>query len=406
MTAQTKILIIGGGFGGINCALQLEAKKLKNTQITLVSQTPHFDYHAALYKLVSGTDPLEVCIPLKEIFKNKNVNLIKDKIIKIDLLNKSCLGGTNSTYDYDYLVIALGSDSIYYGIPGLEENSFKLKSITDAIRLKKQVQEVFHIAHTDENIDKVAAAHFVVVGAGASGVELAGELISYGKKLAKMHEIDESLVTVDLIERANRLLPSFPEKVSELAEKRLRELGVNIYLNREIVRSELEDVYFKDMEIKAKTLVWTAGIQANKLLAQTDGIELNKRRKLNVDKNLKLVGYRDVFVLGDCAETKYSGTAQTALHDGKYIANVIYSEQKGKFIKPYEPKPSKYVIPIGHDYAIASIGNTILQGSPAWILRQIVDLKALATFLPIDKALKAFKHGSMISTNCQICNPT
>jgi NADH:ubiquinone reductase (H+-translocating) len=260
-----KILIIGGGFAGIRVALDLSKKHLKNVKITLVSDRPHFEYYSALYRVVAGKSPLEVCIPLREVFEGTKVEVVKDKIISVSLEEKKVEGESGSHYTYDYLVLALGSETAYYNIPGLKEHSYNLKSISSALRLKNHLHQVFATYTRAPQDDKAPIAHIVIVGAGASGTELAAELATYSKEMALMHEVDPRLVTIDLIEAAPRILPQLPERVSDTVQKRLRMLGVNIFLSRIVLKEEVEMVYMKDMQMRTKTVVWTAGIAPHRL---------------------------------------------------------------------------------------------------------------------------------------------
>ncbi|HSX39406.1 MAG TPA: FAD-dependent oxidoreductase, partial [Candidatus Saccharimonadales bacterium] len=130
-----KILIIGGGFAGIKCALDLEKAGLKDSKITLVSNMSHFEYHALLYRVVTGVSPLEVCISLNQIFKNKHVEVVKDEIVEVDIYNKQALARSQSRYTFDYLVLALGSETDYFNVQGLQKNAFTLKTTDDALKL-------------------------------------------------------------------------------------------------------------------------------------------------------------------------------------------------------------------------------------------------------------------------------
>src|SRR3989344_5938636 len=168
-----KILIIGGGFGGVRTALDLDKRKIPNASIALVSDRPHFEYHPALYRVVTGRSPLEVCIPLRDVFEGKEVAVAQDRIVGIDLAGKTVEGFSGTYYKYDFLVLALGSETEYFDIPGLPELSFGFKSINEALRLKRHLQELFEGMAKEDHGDKVKSASFIVIGGGASGVELA-----------------------------------------------------------------------------------------------------------------------------------------------------------------------------------------------------------------------------------------
>ncbi|MEK7498564.1 MAG: FAD-dependent oxidoreductase, partial [Patescibacteria group bacterium] len=176
---QKKIVIVGGGFGGVETALSLLRKNLVNVKITLISSNPHFEYTPALYRVVAGVSPLEVCIPLKDIFEGKNIEVVRDTIVNVDTQGKAIKGVSGSVYTFDYCVLALGGEIAYFDIPGLKEFSFGFKSIHQALRLKRHLHEIFDSCKEGTSEEKVCACHVLVVGAGATGVELAGELAEF-----------------------------------------------------------------------------------------------------------------------------------------------------------------------------------------------------------------------------------
>ena len=377
-----KAVIIGGGFAGVKTALELVKHTNDNKdklEITLISDRDHFEYYPALYRVVTGNSPLEVLIPLSKIFKETNLALVKDKITGIDVQGRLVCG--TDSYEYDYLVVALGSEINYFNIEGLEKYSFGFKSVHQALQLRQHIHDVVDACLNSEDMSNIPKLHFVLVGGGTSGVELAGELIDYVKKLAKAHNVDPSLVAVDLIERADRILPYFPEEISEIATKKLRSLGVNIYLNRALQKAHLEDIYLQDIKIKAKTLIWTAGVTTNHLIKNTKGLKLNQRGKVQVNEYLQAEGLKHVYIAGDCAATKYSGMGQTALDNGAIIAENIANDLKHAPLRPYSDVKPKYAIPVGPYWAIAVIGKLKLAGKLGWFIRRAADYRFLLSIL-------------------------
>lgn len=403
--SENKVVIVGGGFGGVRTALDLSKKSLVNSKIVLISDKPHFEYHAALYRVVTGRSPLEVCIPLTEIFENKDVEGIEDKIINIDLSNKILTGESGSNYTYDFLVLALGSESAYFDIPGLKEHSFGFKSITEALGLKNHLHAVFASCQTAPKEERVCLVHIVIIGAGASGAELAGELALYAKTLAKNHDIDPLLVTIDLIEMAPRILPQLSEDFSKKVEERLRFLGVNIFVNRIVEKEKVEKVYLHDMEMKTKTVIWTAGVKPNSLYKAIEGLEFDSKSRVSVDEYLQVKGQKGIFVIGDAASTPYSGMAQTAISDGRLVAENIYRLVKGEHLAKNIPKKPVTAIPIGEGWAAVIIGKIKIYGSLGWLLRRLADFRFFLTILPFKKALLAFRSGKTLCETCSICLP-
>lgn len=398
-----KIVIVGGGFGGIRCALDLAKKAPKDTKIVLLSDKHHFEYSPSLYRVVSGNSPLEVCIPLDEIFKNTNVEVVRDKIIAADLVKKTLKGESGSNYTFDTLILALGSETAYFNVEGLKELAFSFKSINEALKLKRHLHELFESHLMDTKEEAVSNLHILIVGGGATGVELAGELIYYMQKIARIHKIDPSLITIDLIEAAPRLVPALPEQTSNKVFKRLHSCGVNIFLNRTVMKEDIEQVFLKDMTLKSKTVIWTAGVKVNHLYSEILGLEFDKKGRVIVGEFLEPKGMQNIFVLGDAASTPYAGLAQTAIFDGSFLATNIVNKLKGKQMAQYKAHKIAYAIPVGPFWAACSIGGIRFYGIFAWCLRQLVGLRFFVSILPISKAFDVFLGSKKICESCEVC---
>ncbi len=403
---QKQVLIVGGGFGGIRVALDLARThfRLPDIKITLISDKPHFEYHAALYRVVTGKSPLEVCIPLKEIFSHTKVEIIQEKITAIDIKKKIATAESGKHYLADFLILALGSETVYFNIPGLAKRSFGFKSIAEAMALKHHIHEVLETGQDRTMEQKVSQAHFVVIGGGASGTELAAELAAYTKNMAFKHKLDPSLITIDLIEAGPRLVANLPIGLSETLFHRLHRLGINIYLNRAIMKEDLESVQLKDMEMKTQTVIWTAGVKPNYLYSQTYGLIFDKKGRVMVDHFLQPEGHKDIFIIGDGAATPYSGMAQTAIHDAAYVANSITKKLTHQRRKLYAPIQPAYAIPAGPGWAAVVIGSIYLFGKTGWFIRRFIDFKFFLSILPLDKAWMAFRSGKRISETCPVCS--
>jgi len=392
MTQLKKVSIIGGGFSGIQAALDL----VKNTtaselEITLISDRPDFQYYPALHSYLSVKGPLSYLqIPLAEIFGNKRVTLIIDKVTACDLETKTISLQSGKVLSSDYIVLAVGSQSAFFNIEGLDTMAFPFQNVSDAKKLREHVETLFskHCLAEKPTADCVVGLHFVVVGAGPNGVDLAGELSSFAKHLCNKHARPESLVTVDIIEGASGVLPMMPQKVQDIAMKRLRSLGVNVLCNRQLMKQGSWTISLADMTLGAKTLIWTAGTTGNELVTKIPNIVLQKKNRITLNNHLEIEQYPDCFVVGDIADTKFSGLAQTAIHDGAYIASVIEARLENGTVPVYQPKPVAYNIGIGHGWSITKVGNIVISGKISSILRKIIDLKYFISILPISKVLK------------------
>jgi NADH:ubiquinone reductase (H+-translocating) len=373
---QKYIVVVGGGFGGVRCALDL-AKKNVDARITLISDLPHFEYKPALYRIVAGRTPLEVCIPLRKVFEKKNVEVLRDEMIDIDLNTKTLFGRKGVRYSYDFLVLALGSETSYFNISGLEERAYGFKSIAEGLSLKKHLESL-----------QTNAPYFMVVGGGASGVELSSELAMYIRDSSRQ-------VKIDLIEGANRILSYLPERFAERVASRLRELGIKIFVKRR---------FTGDMAgSQRNTLIWTAGNKPHHLYGEIAGLEYDERGAVMVDKFLQARNQPGVFVIGDGAATPYAGMAQTAVRDGKFVARAIASMLQRKALQEYTPRKPAYAVPVGRRWAAVILGSIRIYGYFGWVLKRAADLRFLMSILPPGLAWKAFRNEKTICKTCEIC---
>ncbi len=423
-----KVLIVGGGFGGIAAAKELYHRHLPNVKITLVNPTSYFEYHASLYRVMAGRSPAESSIALSDIF-TRGVETVKDLIVGVDFEKKEAHGRGGSRYQYDFLIIGVGAETNYYDIPGIAEFSYSLKSLADAVRLKNHLHDSFTAGTIGNN-------HIVIVGGGATGVEIAGELASYTQFLAKKHGVDPSSTTVDLVAGSRRLVPQLSPNLSDKIKLRLHELGVNIYLNRYVMKEEVQEIYLKDMKMQTKTVVWAAGTRGNSLLSQV-GLPVNESGRVIVNKYLKpnkkldisffdsgwsppspsagnpkvaqnehLRFFKDVFIIGDSAATKYSGLAVTAVGDGKYVADNIVRVLKNQTLEKYHEKKVNSLIPVGPNWGVFSSTLINLCGRLGYFIIRLNRLRFFLSILPVGKALTAWSQDGILWETCPVCRST
>lgn len=418
LVQKHRVVIVGGGFGGIRAAQHLAehnrkiahssrrqaARHSDEFDITLISNTPHFEYHAALYRVVTGRSPLEVCIPLSTIFEAKPVKVIEDTIQTVYPKTKQILGQDGAKYQYDSLILALGSENAFLDIPGLKEHSFTLKSINDALRLKRHIHEIFIEAAYDLKNGIRRPIHLVLVGGGPTGVELSGELAIYARQMAAHHHLDPNTIIIDLFETSDRLLGVLDRNISKMAFERLHRLGVNIFLNTPITENRIEAAYLADMKLKTKTLIWTAGVMTNRLYAKIKGLTFNNHGRVLVDLSMQAKGVDGVYVVGDAAASIYSGMAQTALYDGAFVAESIRRKLHGRPMATYRPDQPISAIPIGPGWAIVVTKSGIFSGRWGWVLRRLADFRFFYSILSLPRALLAFADGYRLNETCPICS--
>lgn len=380
-----KIVIVGGGFAGVGLALKLANNR--NFDIKLICKENYFQYHAALYRSATGRSPLEVVIPLKDFFEYaKNIEMILDEVTEVNSSSKQITGTSECTYQYDELVLALGNNTEYYSIRGLEKYSYGVKDITEALKLKRHIH--------DNLLNKQKESAYVVVGGGASGVELSAELMSYLKKVRKRHRASSLKYSVYLIEASDRVLKNMPERFSKKVQKRLKKVGVQLLLNNSVQYETAGRIKLPNSSISTQTVSWTAGVTNNPLFEKhTSLFKLGKLKRVIVNSHLE--ADPNIYVLGDSASTEFSGMAQTALHDARFVANNFKRKAKRKKLKAYKAKKPVYAVPVGSRWAAVLWGHLTVYGRLGWILRRLADLRLYLTFLSLKKALTAWKYGNI-----------
>lgn len=387
------LVILGGGFAGVRLALNLANKK--GFSIKLISDKSYFEYHAALYRSATGRSPLEVAIPLGDFFASfKNIEVVKDKIVEIDSAAETLIGESGAKYSYETLVIALGNVTEYYGIEGLQQYSFGIKTVQEALELKRHLHE--------DLLSSPDTRHYAVVGGGATGIELAAEMTAYLKKVRAAHGDDKADFTIDLVEAADSLMPKLPKDFGDRIAQRLAELGVEVHLKTPIQAETVQGLKLPGGEIKTHTVVWTAGAVNHPLLTSHKYLfKFGKLGRVLTDEYL--MGAPHIYVIGDSADTQYSGMAQTALHDANFMARHLLRLARGHAPEAYKPQAPIYAIPVGPRWSAVLWGQTRLYGYLGWVLRRLADLRLYLRFLSPVKALSTWRYGIIIEEQCEIC---
>lgn len=418
-----KIVILGAGFGGIKAAFSI-CKGLKKSgladkyEVTLIDRHPYHTYVPILYEIATTSKETAnqlklkniVTFPLETIFRNRRIKLIQESVINIDLINGDIHFQSNERTKFDYLVLALGSETNYFDIPGLKENSYGLKTFKDAIAVRDAIWEKIDGGVPGQEIQ------IIVGGGGATGVETAGEIKAWVCELND--ELKKCRVAVKIIEAMPTVLAGLDEKLAQKVIRRLKKIGVELIINEVIERVDREKIYLKSGKIENfDILVWTGGVKAASLMGV---LPLKKEKRGRVETSgpmlclpqtgdLKLYG--KVYGLGDaiCVYNSQTGrpipqVAEAAIEQAEVVArNILEDIKVAEGLKPqarhfnYQPKEYPYIITVGGKYAAAKMGPFIITGFFGWILKGLVELYYLLfNVLPPLQALKIWLKGLRI----------
>jgi NADH:ubiquinone reductase (H+-translocating) len=374
---KTRVLIIGGGFGGVKAALELA--KCENCEVTLVSDHGNFRYYPKLYKAATGGKMDGAQMSLEGLLSGSKVRFVQAQATRLDREAKQVEMADGQKLPYDKLILALGNVTNYFGIEGLAEHSFGIKSAEEVDRFKKHLHQQF----IDNGCPDL---NYVIVGAGPTGIELAGALPGYIRRIMKEHGAKDCPLQIHLVEALPQLLPRSPKKVADSIAKRLEKLGITLHVNTSVKGATAESLKLGDQDMPSHTVVWTAGVTINPFFAENN-FKLTERKKVEVNEFLETEP--GIYVLGDNANTQYSGMAQTALHDAHFVAHNIIHELKGGKPKAYVPKRPISVIPVGPSWAVVEWGKFHFGGLIGDLLRTGADLIG---FHDLQGWLKAGKH--------------
>ncbi len=403
-----KVLILGGGFGGIRCALDLN-KKLKKeiiageAEITLIDRNSYQLFIPAIYEVASAygikKDPFaiqlkkSICIPYADIFESTSVDFIQAEISEVNLQHKLVKTRGDNVFEYDYLVWALGSETSDYNIPGVRDYAHQFKTLEDALLINQKLEEL-----SDQFIkgSRTEPFSFLICGGGFTGIEIAAELGCCSKVIKTRCKLRGRCSTITLFEAGSKILPIVSEKERRSIKKRLTKLGIIIMENSPIEEVGPNFLKLKNgQKLEGDLIIWTAGIKPNSFLDSVAGLPLTTSGKIPVEESLEVKGIENIFAVGDNTEfidkknqKSIPALAYVAIDQAKIAATNIVNQVKGKKLKAYKPFYSVFIIPIGGKYAMAYLGGVIMRGFIGWIIRAMVDINY---FLSILSPYQAFK---------------
>ncbi len=397
---EKRIVIIGAGFGGITVALMLAkdpAIANRGYEIVLIDRQAHHLYTAGLYEVAAVPREFardtylvsSVRIPIPEIIRALPIRFIQGTLAGLDVGNRRVTLDSKGTLSYGFLVLALGAETNYFDIPGLKEYGIPLKSADDAVVIRNRIEQ---------SAENKASLTIVIGGAGATGVELAAELINFlcALEREKRDEAPTCRATVILLEASAEILPGFGRNSVRQIKKRLHFLGVVVKTDSPIIAASKGDITLRSGErIAYDILVWTGGIRGPRIL-KTLGLPLSPNGTFAVDQSLRVLQSDErIFAVGDNAwfpdqRTKkpLPATAAVAEQEARHAARAISRAVRGKSARRFRPmKKYPFVLAVGRKYAFADLVTIRCAGMAGWCIKQLVQLKYFLFILPWPRAV-------------------
>ncbi|MBW7882120.1 MAG: NAD(P)/FAD-dependent oxidoreductase [Caldilineaceae bacterium] len=392
---QPKVVIIGGGFGGLYAA---KALKRAPVDVTLIDRRNFHLFQPLLYQVAtSGLSPGDIAAPLRSIVRNqRNTRVLLGEVVDIDVEASSVVLDDGERIPYDYLIVATGATHSYFGKDQWAAHAPGLKTIEDALAIRRRVLLAYETAERETDPDRIQAwLTFVVVGGGPTGVELAGALGEMANFTLRrdFRNINPATTRVLLVEMADRVLTAYPPRLSQAATESLQELGVTVRTGTRVVDIRQDAVVLQSgdtaEEIRTHMVLWAAGVQASPLgsiLHERTGAELDRVGRVVVAPDCSVPGHPEIFVVGDLArfdhglEQPLPGVAPVAMQQGSYVARLITRQLRGETLPPFRYHDKGSMATIGRAAAVAKIGPLQFSGLPAWLAWLFVHLMYLVGF--------------------------
>jgi NADH dehydrogenase len=383
--AGRRLLILGGGFAGLDVARSIGKSRAAREywDCLLVDKENFFQFNPLLPAVAVGAvETRHIVYPLREMARHRHIRFHKNKVIRIDLDRRQVLLHNNLVEPYDTLVIAMGSVTNYYGVPGAEEYTRPFKTIADAMTLRARVVELFEMAEQAETTEKRRRLlSFAMVGGGVTGVEVAAELIEMAREtlLPRYPSVRPGDLTVTVVEGGDRVVPSARPEHSEYVQRFLDRRGVKVLLHSPVERVELNRVHIKGgARVDAFTIVWTAGVYPPEPVRDLP-VQHHRDARILVDEYLRALRtdgtpIEDVYVLGDCAASRRpDGTMQPALSQtgiamGSYVGRQLGRRPLGKPPERFEFHDVGYIISLGKHSSVLELFGIPVSGKLAWLL--------------------------------------
>ena len=369
---RTHVVILGGGFGGLAAARQLDDPSLR---VTLVDRRNHHLFQPLLYQVATaGLSAPSIAAPLRQILrKQRNATVLLDEAVDIDLAAKRVLLA-EGPLDYDYLVVATGATHAYFGHDDWARHAPGLKTLDDAFAIRRRVLLAFeHAEREDDPARRQAWLNFVVVGGGATGVELAGTLAEIARHTLprEFRRSDPRRANILLVEAGPRVLPAFAEDLSAKAAKQLEKLGVQVRTGTAVTAIGADSVRLGEETLASRTVLWAAGVAASPL-GKHLGAPVDRAGRVQVAPDLSLPDHPEVFVVGDLASVTrpdgqpVPGVAPAAKQMGRHVGEAILARRRGRAPQPFRYRDDGSLATIGRMAAVAQFGRLKFSGLLAW----------------------------------------
>lgn len=385
--SRPHVLVIGAGFGGLIAARALAKAPVR---VTLIDRTNRHTFQPLLYQVaMAGLSPADIAQPVRAIVHNQqNVTVLMGEASGVDLGGQTVHLADGEQFTWDFLIVACGADTSYFGHDEWQQAAPGLKSIEDAIEIRQRVLLAFELAEREPDAQRRhELLSFVVIGGGPTGVELAGAVAELSRFVLKrdFRAIDPSVAKVRLIEAGPRLLASFPSDLSDRAVDQLHELGVEVRTGSRVTSIEPGMVRLGDERIACSVVLWAAGVRANSL-TRTLGVAIDRSGRVIVNKDLSIPGHPHAFVIGDAAHLEDAsgqllpGVSPVAMQEGHAVARSIIRLMAGNDTAPFEYVDKGSMATIGRSRAIATLGWIHLSGLVAWLTWLVVHIWYLIGF--------------------------
>ena len=369
---QPHVVIIGAGFGGLTCA---QALKRAPVRITVLDRTNHHLFQPLLYQVaMAGLSPADIAAPIRSVLrKQANASVLLAEAVSVDF-DKQVVKLREGELPYDYLVLATGGRTSYFGHDEWAQFAPGLKDLNDAVEIRRRVLLAFEAAEKETDAERCKQLMtFVVVGGGPTGVELAGAIAELSRYVLDrdFRAIYPDQAEIRLLEGGQRILPSFPPELSASAERQLNELGVRVRKNAKVTRIDETGVYLGDEHIPAATVIWGAGVSAT-AFAQTLGLPVDRAGRVKIENDLTVPGHKNVFAIGDMTYLEQDGqplpgVSPVAMQMARCVARNIQHALKTQPYEPFHYVDKGSMATIGRNAAIAQIGKVHLSGLLAWL---------------------------------------